>query len=166
MSILALPSERVAPQRVATVVARTPKVTRGGIAVLDMHVVLCWRHGDTLFASTCFDDVPEGVEKRVLGVSLDTIPDTNSAAGKFAVAVSGLVPVAVPANKLQNVLPGDVLYVDTSTPSNFMFGRNHAGPDLIRLLPADEVPPAYHKVGIIFNARPGDNLVLVMLGPH
>jgi hypothetical protein len=177
MSVLALPSSRPAPQRVVTVAAELPAVAffgdnaNDGQAVLDMHVVFAVvgaRQTDRMVAFTNLGAVPDTDNNtfRAVGVSLDTVVHTDamrSHAGEraFAVAVSGLVPVAVPGDALATAVVGDWLFVQT-TPSPSKFSATHRGPTFVAATPTPGVAHG-QLLGTIYGVDPANNYCLVLL---
>lgn len=169
MSSLELPAQRPAPQTVATLPARLPPAAdlavRTGHLVLDMHVVF---HAPGLgsdplpAALTNVAAAPAEADLRVLGVSLDTVPGDAATGALFAVAVAGLVPVAVHGDQLRLVIPGDCLWADPSAPEAQTFAPHHHGPRFEVARPGAEVEGAV-RIGTVFAASPADHYCLVLL---
>lgn len=177
MSILALPAARPAPQRAMTIAAELPDVAffgdnaRDGQAVLDMHVVVAVVGAgarDRVVAFTNLGAVPETntASFRVVGVSLDTVVHTEAMrkhAGEraFAVAVSGLVPVAVPGDALATAVVGDWLFVQM-TPAQSKFSATHTGVTFVAATPTVGIAHG-QLLGTIYGVDPANNYCLVLL---
>lgn len=171
MSTLALPAQRPAPQTVATLPARLPPAAdlavRTGHLVLDMHVVF---HDPELpvtgglpAALTNVAAAPDPARLRVLGVSLDTVPGDAATGALFAVAVTGLVPVAVPGEELRQAVPGDRLWAAPTPPNEQTFAAGHHGPTYKVTGPAALAEAGWVRIGTVFAASLSEDYCLVLL---
>ena len=175
MSLLSLPSTRSAPQRVVTLKAELPKPSffkdkaRDGLRVLDMHVVVTpvgYQPQDTPYGLTNMAAVPEDYNGSFACSGVDTVPyidsmRTHPGDRAFAVAVSGLVPVAVPGDVLATVVVGDWLFVRT-TPSATGFSSNHKGVTFEAMTPTIGASSG-ELLGTIMALSPAQNYCLVLL---
>jgi len=133
MSILELPANPAMPANVVTIRAKLPRHHDGDPGcVLPCHVAVVYPENDTITAATYIQDGFEFTSQwRILGVTLDYIPfvydesrnGSQQADRHYAVAVAGLVPIAMRHDLLAQAMAGDPLYAKPEANHDYQFHK-------------------------------------------